>query len=463
VGARARTLARWLPALVCALASCGRAARDAAPAAPHNVVWFVVDTLRADHLGLYGYARDTSPFLDRFAKERGVVFDAARATAPWTKPSVASLLTGLDPRHHQVTLHHHRLHSSLDSLPEVLAARGFQTAAVQSNILLASPFGYGQGFDTYDEDALAAHDTSTGEQVHAEAVRWLREERDPSRPFFLYVHHYEPHFDYLRAGDAFADAPYEGPLKGGEAMDELIAATPLLTDADVEFLRARYDAEIRYQDELFERFVAELDALGLARDTLLVFTADHGEEFREHGRLSHQHTLFDELLRVPLVLALPGDPHPGRRVRTPVSLVDVGRTTLDLLGIDDRSFPGRSLRPLFAGEPARGPEPTVLAQTETLPAGATEPLALEAVVSGGWKLVRDPRAGTRALYGLSADPGELVDLAARDPKRADELERELDDWLARNADRRRDFEAEVIELSEDTLRRMRDLGYFGDE
>ena len=471
-GIRARLA---LPALLAtALAACGGelgetgTGASAAPPTARNLLLVVVDTLRADHLGLYGYERPTSPFLDRFAAERGVAFDQARATAPWTKPSVASILTGLDPRHHEVTLHHERLHSAARSLAEVLAAAGYQTAAFQSNLLLSSLFGYQQGFELYDETHLAGHDRSTGEALHDAVVRWLREERDAERPFFLYVQHYEPHFDYLRDGAAFADGPYTGGLRGDEPMDALIAATSSLTDADVDHLRARYDAEIRYQDELLERLVAELDALGLSAETAIVLTADHGEEFREHGELSHQHKLFDELVRVPLVIARPGEPRPGRRVADPVSLVDLGRTALDILGFRELAFPGHSLVPLLAGEARDELGPPVLAHARTIPnlpggGKADAPRDLDMIVIGPWKLVRDFHTGARHLFRLDRDPGERADLAANEPERVRALEARVDAWLAEHRGLELTGAPETVELSAEMLQRLRDLGYLGEE
>jgi arylsulfatase A-like enzyme len=447
--------------LLAGLVALGACAPAEAPA-PRNVLLVVVDTLRADVLETYGYGKPTSPFLAAWAGESAIVFDGARASAPWTKPSVASFLTGLDPQHHGVRLHHEPLHSEVPTLGHVLRDRGFQTAAIQSNPYLVSLGGYAHGFDRYVEDpetVLARHDRSTGAALNEAALAWLRDERDPERPWFLWVQHYEPHHQYLRDGAAFHDGAYEGPLTGEESMDALAAAASLLSEADVAFLRARYDEEVRYQDELLAELFRGLDELGVLEDTLVVVTSDHGEEFKEHGDLSHQYKLYDELLEVPLLVALPGGAGAGRRVDVPVSLTDLPRTVLDLLGQADAEFPGRSFASLVLGE--EGGAGPIRAHAATVRGEGDERVTVEreAWIEAGWKLVRDHDTGARELYDLAADPRERSDLAAREPERAARLEEHLDAWLEAHRHLEGARSPEHIEYSPEQLEILRALGY----
>jgi len=458
------------------------------PREARHVVLVVVDTLRADHVGLYGYGRDVTPRLDAFARERGVVFDAARATAPWTKPSVASILTGLDPRHHRVTLHHHALHGGLRTLAEAFDDAGWQTGAIQSNPYLHDAFGFDQGFERYDQRAVATHAESTGEALHGRVVSWLDRVRASDQRFFLYVHHYEPHHRYLLPGDAYEDERARSVPEDRRAMlieatmDQLVGATAELTPDDAAFLAARYDAEVRYQDALIGELVDALDERGLLDETLFVFTSDHGEEFLDHGDVSHQAKLTDELLRVPLVIARPGEPRPGRRVAEPVSLADLGRTLLDLAGLEAVAFPGRSLAPLLDGEAVAPSEVIAHAAARRLPrseAGAAPEASpsdgedgegpvyeRDAIVRGSWKLVRDRFAGGLRLYDLGADPRERRDVAAEHPDVVGTLERALEEHLERGgvgAGALPEEDAEVVRARERELERLADeldkLGY----
>jgi len=437
------------------LAAC---AGETAPR-PKGVLLLVVDTLRADALSLYGYERATSPRLDRFAAERGVVFEHARAAAPWTKPSIASIMTGLEPRQHGVMLHHHRLHGQLATLGAAFQAAGYDTAAVQSNMLLASVFGYSNGFSVYLEEHLALHSVSTGEQINADALGWLDGRADPARPWFMWVHHYEPHFDYLHWPGLTFETGYTGRLTGSEPMDQLIAYTEHLGPDEIAFLRGRYDGEVLRQDQLVGDLLDGLAARGELAETLVVFTSDHGEEFLEHGELSHQHKLFDVLLHVPLVIARPGESQPGHRIVEPVSLLDLGRTMLDLAGETKRVFPGHSFAALMQGSGGIDLAPSV-AHTATVEGGSeTEPRELDMLFMGSHKLVRDLDSGERLLFDLARDPKERRNLAAEQPERTAALERELERFLSLRQRRGGPLAAEHVELTSEQLERLAKIGY----
>ncbi|MBM3975411.1 MAG: sulfatase [Planctomycetes bacterium] len=436
--------------------ACGR--EETQPA--RNVVLIVVDTLRADQTSLHGYARDTTPFLAEWAQRDGQVFERALSTAPWTKPSIASMLSGLMPQQHQLTLHMQKLPSDGPNVAEAFRSRGFQTAAIQSNHLLAHEFGYNRGFDAYVDGVdttLATHDRSTGPAVNAAAFAWL-DARDRSKPFFLYVHHYEPHHNYLRDGSSWFPG-YRGPLTGAESMDELYGLVSKMSPDDIEFLRARYDAEIRYQDDLLRELVAGLRERGLLEDTAVVLTSDHGEEFAEHGDLSHQYKLYEELVHVPLLVVRPGERRRGARIAGVVSLVDLPRTLLDLCGQYAARFPGRSLVGLLEGI---AEEPRACGgHASTIPPGTNALYEREMFVDGRWKLVLNRKPGTRELYDLVVDPREQSDLSTAQPDQLERMQRGFEAWkVAAEAGRLGALPAN-IQLTPELEERMRKLGYLG--
>jgi arylsulfatase A-like enzyme len=417
---------------------------DSAPADfDRNLILIVVDTLRADHMGLHGYGRATTPELDRFASERAVVFENARSTAPWTKPSVASILTGLDPRQHRVLAHTDALHSSFQTLAKAFGENGWRTHGIQSNPYLLSLFGFDGGFINYEDSfftedergTVANHDGTTGENVNARALQWL-DQRDESQPFFLYVHHYEPHHMYLREEPQFVDALGSSPdadrreMLAAASMDALTAYTGELLDTDVAYLRARYDSEILFQDQLLGELFSGLEQRGLFDNSVVVVTSDHGEEFLEHGDLSHHNDkLFEELLHVPLLIAAP-DVASARRSDA-VSLVDLGSTLLELCGLGGASFPGTSYAALAHGQLGDHRQIDVVAHG-MIPASA-DGLRLktesECLVFGSLKLIRNLIDGSVQLFDLHSDPLEQVNLATQSSEDVQSLTTRLDTYL----------------------------------
>lgn len=362
LGPRARAAALALAALVGA----GCAAREP-PRGPWNLLVVLVDTLRADRLSLYGYGRPTSPALDRFARERGVVFRRAWANAGCTFPSVNSILTGRWPQHFLGRIEKFGMAIPPDTptLAERLAARGYATAAVSASIIVrATPStinrqgGFERGFQSFDESC----ESRSAGCVNARAFARLDALREP---WFLYLHYLDPHHPYRpprHHPPAFVarDAPgarrwaahgeprtifrrlYEGDRTAGFDRD------------DVRRLSDLYDEEIRYFDGRFAALLAELERRGQSERTLVVFLSDHGEELLDHEAWGHCRDLaFDTLLSTPLVLAVPGL-GPGER-QSLVSNLDLAPTLLDLLGFPAApgELDGASLRPILErGDPA---------------------------------------------------------------------------------------------------------------
>ncbi len=313
-------------------------AAEAAPAP--LVVVYLVDTLRADHLPLYGYARDTGPELSQFARD-SVVFDQAIASSSWTKPSVASLLTSLPPRDHGCVQFYTPLDPGLVTLAERMQDHGYATGAVVVNqLVLARDMHFDQGF-SYFASALAPQ--RAGQVVDA-GLAFLDARR--GQPAFLYLHTMDAHTPYLPPPPF--DRKYEPhPAPGRAAAEPSDYREPIDRDRIV----AQYDGAVAYGDQEFGRFLRGLRERGLYDTAMVVFLSDHGEEFLDHRGWVHGHTLFDELVRVPLVVKYPGGREAGRRVADQVQLIDVLPTILRSQGmVPAVGIAGHSLEESFEGK-----------------------------------------------------------------------------------------------------------------
>jgi arylsulfatase A-like enzyme len=326
----------------------------ASPDAPLVVV-YLVDTLRADHTGPYGYARDTTPHLDAFAKD-AVVFDQAVVHASWTKPSVASILTSLLPAQHRAVQLRDPLDPAHVTLAQMLQARGYATgAAIANSVIYGAESSFDRGFDYFA--GLHGEGDRPSKLVGADvvvdaALSWLEARR--GFPTFLYVHTMDPHVPY--APPPPFDRKYEPhPTEGHPAQDP---RSDYKEPLDRERMIAQYDGDVAYGDQEFGRFVRGLKERGLYDRALVVFLADHGEEFLDHGKWLHGRSVFDELIRIPLVVKLPGRRDAGRRVALQVQAVDVLPTVLESQGLPVPAPPaiaGRPLQPLLAGKEDRRP------------------------------------------------------------------------------------------------------------
>lgn len=433
-----------------------------------NILLISIDSLRPDHLRSYGYARRTSPNIDRLAEE-GVRFETALAPTPWTLPSHVTLLTGLPPESHGVIYDRMRLAPAAITLPEVLRASGYRTAALVSAPYLDASYGYYKGFDYYDDFTVrAAH--GGGRAASSEAELWVTSQvlaegsarilldwrRDQSeQPLFLFVHMWDVHYDYIPSVtyDRFLDPGYEGPVTGD--FDEITAE---LGPDDLARVLSLYDGEIRLVDEFVGRIVSSMRDLGLLDETVIVVTADHGEEFFEHGRAGHRNNLYDTTLRVPLVIRYPRRIPAQSVVRRQARLMDVGSTILSLAGIE---------RPAgfaeFEGEPEELPidltrylgEPDA-ADSSTFAFGDLHGI-IASVRTEEFKLITylEGSKGDE-LYRLGDDPGERVNLIVQEPEVARRLKARLLRWRSRQGIT--SF-AKEISISEQHQRELRALGY----
>jgi len=396
-----------------------------------NVLLISIDTLRADHLSAYGFPRPTTPNIDAVARE-GVLFKNVHTPVPMTLPAHVSMLTGtLPPTHGLRDNLQNRLPDASLTLAEMLKTRGFTTGAIVSTFVLDRRFGISQGFDSYDDRFQAVHkigDISErkGDETTRLAREWLDEHKD--RPFFLFVHFYDPH------------DPYEPP--------EPFAS---------QWQGHPYEGEIAFADHCVGQVLEKLRQIGLYDSTLIVITGDHGEMLGEHGELNHGFFIYEGALRVPLVMRVPRAEGTLRQVDLPVSLIDIVPTIVSLVGAEvPKEVQGVDLSPWLAGRGAGGGGRPLYAETVT-PTHYYGANSLLGVIVDGWKYIETTRP---ELYDLRSDPEEAVNLLAREPARADALGRTLVAILAA-AGRAPGPAPESAALDEAARQRLAALGYLG--
>jgi arylsulfatase A-like enzyme len=381
-----------------------------AVAATPNVVIYLIDTLRADHLGLYGYDRPTSPNLDRFAED-AIVFESMQAQSSWTKPVVASIMTGLLPQQHGVQGREDNLAADARTIASILRLAGFATHAISTNSTVFSDFNFDVGFHVFDELGERPTDEvhQLSDAVNERFFGWL-EGRPMDRPFFAFLHTTDPHEPYVPRQpyrDLLAADVLNPTITKGPSARRALEADPTLDRdrlrRDMEHL---YDAEIAFNDAQFGVLVERLKADGLYDSSLIIVLSDHGDEFLEHGAWSHGGTLFQELLHVPLIVKLPDQQRGGERVAERAQHVDVFPTVMQVAGLDYTvDGPGTSLLVLDQSPGVNRPVISHLALTPTLQ---------ESVLSDSLKLIRraPPGAQIRSfLFDLQADPGEVAPIS----------------------------------------------------
>lgn len=443
------------PRARCLLAALALATTACAPPpvpAPEVLLLVSIDTLRADHLGVYGYPRPTSPAIDAWAAG-GTLFEDVTSPSPWTLPAHASMLTGLYPSRHGLKELDRQLPGGARTVAEILAAAGWATAAVVNSQHLGPRFGLARGFaeHVYLEERMDQREpTRALVDLALDVLARHREGR-----LFLFLHTYDVHSDYrsLPEHEAPFLGDYAGPVDGSTG--QLIAFRKgelALGPADAARLVDLYDAGIRQVDAEFARLLEGVARSGRGDRTTLVLVSDHGEEFLEHGGVLHGRTHFQELLRVPLVIRGPGVPA-ARRVTPPVSLADVAPTLLALAGVaPPAGLDGIDLSPTWK---RRGGAPAPRLLFAEADHNNALPDILRTVRDGRHKLTLDRLDRTSRLFDLRQDPGERTDLAGRDPRTTARLRAEIGRFLQL----RPVGEAGSATLSQEEIALLRSLGY----
>jgi arylsulfatase A-like enzyme len=407
---------------------------------PVNIILLAVDTLRADHLSCYGYARETSPTLDRLAQEGALVENFVCAVLP-TQPSFTTLYTGQHPITHGVVAHGGRAQLSREApfLPPLLLTEGYTTCAID-NLVQTRPW-FGRGYEYYVNPSLRHGlllDVSC-EELNGRAIPWLKSHAD--EPFFLFIHYWDPHWPLLppaRYRDLFYTGNPTDPTNTSlekwmeHPLGQLARDTWLVrqdgTITDAAYVEALYDQEIRHLDDGIADLLLTVDDLGLTDNTLVMVIGDHGESMTEHGIYFSHFGLYEPTLHVPLIVRWPGHIPAGRRYPQIAQHQDLAPTLLEAAGIEvPMEMDGESLLPLLTGESAHG--------------GREKAYCCECTWQAKWcvrtsryKLIVDRDDSSdgppRELYDLVEDPGETSNLVDSRPGVARELEEDLEEWIA---------------------------------
>jgi len=424
-----------------------------------DVLLITIDTLRSDHSSAYGYPLDTTPMISALAED-GVLFETVYAPVGATCPSHASLFTSKYPISHGVVRNGLELVEEERTLTEIMRDAGYTTGGFVSSFPVTQRFGFGQGFDHYDEvfdeeSSKIGLNHWTKEEVEGgfdrpglvtvrAAMDWL-DGVSADEPVFLWVHVFDPHFPYHRRPrfrQRFPDKPTN--VEEDRIMD--------------------YDSEVAFADSAVGEVLERFRARASGRGELVVLTADHGEGLDDHGLPGHNATVYEEELRIPLVIAWAGELPTGERVAHPAHLVDVAPTIVGLLELDaDEEFQGIDLSPYMRGSTKSDTERPVFFQKPTYPRERKrfdQLGAAHGVRIGRWKYTEPVEDEVAELYDLVADPDERVNLVESEPERVAELSAVLGEWLAaqRASDPQRD-----LQENPDNDAGLRALGYLDDE
>ncbi len=410
------------------------------PARP-NIIFITVDALRADHVSGYGYVRDTTPNLDNLIALRGVRFTDDSSNASWTYPANATLLTGRYPSSMGLIWSDTTtgVPDSETLLAEYLHGAGYYTAGFTSADYARRSLGFAQGFDVFQELIRDSSNHTLASEINALASNWLTTTWTPTlsgtQPLFLYLYYFDPHTYYNSPPpyDTLYDSTYTGTVTANVYGDGVSASdgSLVLTPRDVQHIIALYDGDIAYWDNQLGQMLGHLSALGLLDNSLIVVTSDHGAMFGEHGKWTHRNSLYEEVLRVPLLMRYTGVISPGLVITAPVQSADVVPTLLDFLNEPlPTNGDGLSLKGAIQGQPLSLTRPIIseinndlLFPGDPLP----PPVPLRAIKQNGWKLIHPiGQPWAEELYQLEPQSlFEVTNLLQLQPDLATQLRQEL--------------------------------------
>ncbi len=432
---------------------------------PRNVLLVIIDTLPASHVGAYGYERDITPHLDEFAKQ-AIVFDNAIAPSSWTLPSIASILTGVWPHQHQAGLHLDpytqedrrmaKMKPDVVSMAEVFKHQGYATAGFFNNPFVHPGFGLDVGFDLYSYAPGDNLKIRTAEQVTQTAAHWLEAREDDERGFFMVLHFFDPHlaydpsptfsFPYIQGYKGELKAPFDADIH------KIRSGEMKLSQEDKNFIMGLYDAEVAGVDAELWKFMNFLKEKGLYENTAIVVTADHGEEFWEHGSFEHGHSLYNELLHVPLIMRLPGSYTAGSKVPQRVTLCDIFPTLAAYMEIS-LPFKVSGINLMPRGGVFTIPPRYII--SENVHYGPQQ----QAFFSANYKMIINIESGRIQVFDLKADPQEINNVFG-----AVEMPQKIKEQIQFAADQINEGLKEPANealLDQETWDKLKALGYVG--
>ena len=439
---------------------------------PPNIFLLTIESLRPDHLGFYTGLRPTSPNLDALA-EQSVVFEDAHSVTSWTLASHASIFSGLYPSAHGAVGARSRLDDGVVTLAEILSEAGYQTAGFATGPYLGRRHNLNKGFEHYDDSVATvglsggAHDDVTTPLLEPLVSKFLSSSRDRKRPLFFFAYLWDPHYDYIPPppfDTMFVDSEAEQISVSRYESSNIVDAG--ISDAELRYVESQYDGEIRFTDEYLGRFFDLLRNQGLWEDSLIVITADHGEEFFDHGQKGHKRTLYVESVHVPLLIKFPKSVRTGRDDRL-VSLVDLFPTILEAAGIEsDAIHQGVSLLKTDP-ETDRSIFFELLSTFYHRRGGGQEIEKEEhewwGVRQGDDKLLLLPSENRVELYRTRLDPTEQLNVAIENSELVALLKGKIDDWKRESRSLGGTRQPIEADLDQDQLERLRALGYIGQE
>ena len=418
---------------------------------PPNIVFIIIDTLRADHTHMgEGESRET-PALKKLFENDSAFFGSSYSNAPWTLPSISSMITSKYPSEIGVIKRNSKIDEKFITLAEVLKKNGYGTHGVITHIFLKKKYGLGQGFDTYLEKIDSSDNnllSITSPEVTSEAIKIIEANRE--KPFFMFLHYFDPHYRYI---DHEGKSTYSGPFlpEEDESKKAEIIRKNQFSSNDLDYFRECYRSEIRFTDKHIEIVIEKLKQQGLYDNTIIVIVSDHGEEFGERGTLGHGQSLFNEQTLIPFILKLPENYKKKITIRPQFSNIDISPTILDVAGISiPESFRGTSILNVKGSE-------TVFMEVNEKKYDTLYNQC--AIVHKGWKLIKDFETNKFGLYDLEGDKPEKENRFEADKKVFFRMYKILKRYIRLIEDSK--HTSQETKLTAEEQKKLETLGYIG--
>lgn len=416
-----------------------------------NIILIIVDTFRADHLDCYGYSRQTAPNLNDLARNN-LLFTNAISQAPWTTPSIGSIITSKYPSElgflyaAPVVIKNRNL-----TLAEILKEKLYKTRGIISHDFLSHSLGFSQGFDEYDEENVRGHGHISSPSITAKAVETINKFKNDK--FFLFLHYFDPHFDFILHKEYNYKPDYQGPIRSGQTITLLRNNAPHLQKDDIEYIQSLYDSEISFTDQYIGLVLDELSKLQIDDNTMVIVTGDHGEEFCERGDhwIGHTKTLYQELIHVPLIIKLPGKSK-QRVIKENFSLINLMASIIHSAGLQIPTNYQHSGRIIDFEKNLDLKESIVVSETNRW-------ARLTSVIYQKFKLIFQNDLKRGQLYNLEKDPGERRDLSGSNQSVYETLEMLLKAWKNQIFNKESQIQIQEPSFSDEEKKRLKSLGY----